>query len=264
MDISSMLENAKELVIMAGEKILEIYNSEDFDITEKKDQEGNTSPLTRADLAANSVIVIGLKESFPDIPILTEEGKDDKKRQDSSMVWIIDPLDGTKEFIKKNGEFTVNIALVQDGRPIIGVIYVPVTDELYYATEGKGSFYQDQGIKVSSTSDPKYMEIAVSRSHQSEKLRKLMKRFREAVVTGSSVKGCLVAKGEADLYPRLGPVNEWDICAMDIIIKEAGGRMTDLDGKELIYNQENPLKKSGFLASNNRNHNELLEIIKNG
>jgi len=263
MDLSKELETAKELSIKAGEKILEIYNSDDFEITEKKDESDNTSPLTKADLASNDLIVKGIRKKFPKIPILSEEEKDNKERLKNEFVWIIDPLDGTKEFIKRNGEFTVNIALVQDEEPVLGVIYVPVTDELYYASKGNGAFYQNQMIKVSNTKDPKDMIMAISRSHPSEKLKVIIKNFKETITSGSSIKGCIVARGEGDMYPRLGPINEWDICAMDIIVKEAGGVLTDLEGKPLKYNKKNSLIKGGFLASNNKIHDKLLEMMKN-
>lgn len=262
MDLTKELAISKELAIKAGQKILEIYNSNDFNIT-NKNENNVISPLTKADLAANEIIVTRLRKEFPDHAILTEEEKDDKTRLNNDYVWIIDPLDGTKEFIKKNGEFTVNIALVHKKEVILGVIYVPVNDELYYATKNNDSYLDNNKITVSNINNQNEMIMVKSRTHASEKLLTIIKNFKDTISKGSSLKGCIIAKGDAQIYPRLGPVNEWDICAMDIIIKEAGGILTDLKGKGLKYNKENPLITSGFLVSNNTIHKKLLDVINN-
>ena len=260
------LDIAKQLAIEAGKKIMGIYNSEDFDIQEKEN-DNHKSPLTKADLAANKIIVTQLRENFPEYAILTEEEVDNKERLSKEFIWIIDPLDGTKEFIKRNGEFTVNIALVHGDIPILGAIYVPVTDELYYATKDKGVFYEKAGniskITVTDKNKSEDMVFVKSRSHASEKLVKFIEifKFAEVKISGSSIKGCLVAKGEADVYLRLGPVNEWDVCAMDVIVRESGGRMTDLEGKPLKYNKDLTLITSGFLVSNDKMHQELLDEV---
>ncbi len=267
MNLGKELKTAKELAVRAGIEIMKIYES-DFEISEKVDDNSHKSPLTEADLRANEIIVNGLRSSFPKYSILTEEERDSRERLSNDIVWIIDPLDGTKEFIKRNGEFTVNIGLVNKGRPVLGVIYVPVTEEMYFASQGMGAFMVKDGkterIAVSHKDSTEKMVLVKSRSHANERLQGIIDRlkFAEVKTSGSSVKGCLVARGYADVYIRLGPQSEWDICAMNAIIDEAGGKMTGLDGKTLKYNKENILIETGFLVSNNRIHEKLLELIR--
>ncbi len=243
--------DVKEVAVGAGKIILEVYN-EDFDVKIKKDQ----SPLTKADIKANTYIV----ERLTKYPVLTEENPDNLERLQSNYCWIVDPLDGTKEFISKNGEFTVNIALVYKNRPILGVIYLPVKDELYYAEKGKGAYFNGKKIKVSDRKKLSEMILVKSRSHATEKIQKIQDRFAKTIAAGSSLKGCMVARGDADVYFRFGPTHEWDICAMDLIVHEAGGKMTDLNGNTMKYNQRKTLK-NGFVLSNTRN-SKLREMIK--
>ncbi|NQU43738.1 3'(2'),5'-bisphosphate nucleotidase CysQ [bacterium] len=258
------LDTASRAALEAGERILEIYEADATHVSHKEDG----SPLTHADLAANAAIVSILAEAFPDDHILTEEAVDDLDRLEAERVWIVDPLDGTREFIKRNGEFTVNIALVEGGRPELGVIYVPVTGELYSARRGQGAFVQSNGsaprrLSVSPRDSPAEMVLAKSRSHASETMMRLIEtcRFADVKSRGSSLKGCLVATGEADIYLRFGPTNEWDICAMHAVVVEAGGAMTDLEGREMTYNHRNTLNQ-GFIVSNNRIHGDLVEIAR--
>ena len=251
----------------AGEKILEIYRSTSTaeEVTlEMKQEEGRESPLTKADLAANTIIVEALQEKYPQIPLLTEEARDDLKRLDSDFVWIIDPLDGTKDFLKRNGDFTVNIALVYKKKPVLGSVYTPVYSELYFATDKGGAFYQQgdgevQQIHVSSVDNPTEMTIVCSRSHAKQGFTDLVTRhqFKEVKKYGSSLKGCKIAQGLIDTYPRFGPTNEWDIAAMHCVVAEAGGMMTDFSGEELTYNNKNTLN-DGFLISNGKSHPVLL------
>lgn len=261
MDLSKQLTTAKNLALEAGEKILEIYNSGSFSVTKKEDD----MHLTEADLTANEIIVSGLRKEFPDYSILTEEEKDSKERLGNGYVWIIDPLDGTKEFISRNGEFTVNVALTYKGKPVLGVIYIPVKEELFFASKNNGAYYQKGGnvkkIHASNRSSIENMILVQSRSHPDEKLISLINKckFAEIKTSGSSLKGCLIAKGDADVYFRFGPVNEWDICAMDCIVRESGGIMTNLKGEPLKYNQNNTLIK-GFLVSNNKIHDKLIKL----
>lgn len=262
MDLKEQLITAKDLAVQAGKKILEIYNSKSLDITKKEDG----SPLTKADIYANKIIVSGLRERFPEYSILTEEERDNKERLKNDYVWIIDPLDGTKEFISRNGEFTVNIALAYKRDPVIGVIYVPVTGELFFASRGNGAYWKNGNVKrihVSERDEIKDMILIKSRSHPSKKLNDLLNKYKFAKIKtkGSSLKGCAVAKGDADVYFRFGCVNEWDVCAMDCIVRESGGIMTDLDGKVLKYNSNDVLIK-GFVVSNNKIHNKLLDMQK--
>ncbi|MDD5254375.1 MAG: 3'(2'),5'-bisphosphate nucleotidase CysQ [Candidatus Nanoarchaeia archaeon] len=265
MNLEKELKIAREISKKAGEKIIEIYNSPDFEIRIKEDK----TPVTKADLAATDIIVNELKKHFPDYGFLTEEEKDNSERLDKEYVWIIDPLDGTKEFIAKNGEFTVNIALVKNKEPILGIIYVPTKKETYYAAKNRGSFYElNNEIKKLNVSDKKLieeMEVVRSRFNAGEKLLKFLEKtnFREIKVVGSSLKGCLIARGDADIYYKFGSIHEWDICAMTLVLEEAGGTITDLEGKRLVFNKESP-SFEGFIASNNKIHQELVRIGKNG
>ena len=245
------LETAKDAAISAGKTIMEVYD--DYDIETKLDN----SPVTTADLKADKIIIEKLK-GFG-IPILTEESEDDFKRLDSSYVWIVDPLDGTKEFISKNGEFTVNIALVRDGKPVLGVICAPAIDEMYYALDG--AYFNGKKIDVSDIDSLSDMVLMKSRSHADDKLSIIENKFRESKSRGSSLKGCNVASGDADVYIRFGNVHEWDICAMHCIVVEAGGKMTGLDGSDIVYNKKDTLVKGGFIVSNGKKHDELTKSI---
>ena len=261
MYLERQLKQIKTIAILSGKAIIDIYNSSNYSTQKKSDN----SPLTEADLASNKIIVEEIKKYFPEHGILSEEIKDNKERLEKESVWIIDPLDGTKEFISRNGEFTVNIALVYKGRPVLGVIYVPVKQELYYAIKGEGAFFEKNGKKqrINVSDKTKKLNLVKSRSHASEKLQKIIDKndFGDIKTAGSSLKGCLVAKAEADVYYRLGPINEWDICAMDIIVNEAGGKMTDLKGSKILYNKKDTLIR-GFLVSNNKIHDKLLQKVK--
>lgn len=251
-----MIEFAKKLAVEAGHRIMEYYDST-YNVAEKSDK----SPLTQADLAANKIIVEGIKSAYAEHGILTEESEDDQSRLGKELVWIVDPLDGTKEFISRNGEFTVNIALVKNNRPIIGVIYAPAVDDLYFAEAGGGSWLNGKRINISNRNRISQMTLARSRSHASQQIIKISKEFKDTIAAGSSLKGCLVAKGEADVYMRLGPVHEWDICAMDVVVNEAGGILTDIEGNELRYNKKQTLINR-FIVSNNQIHDKIIEKVK--
>ena len=234
------------IAIAAGEEILKIYD-QDFEVFEKEDE----SPLTMADKNANDVIIKALEDLYPDIPYISEEIKqmDYSERKNWEYCWIIDPLDGTKEFIKKNGEFTVNIALVHNGEPILGVVYVPVTDDIYIGGKGNGAFKIDvngevsQLIKQENTTNK--IKVIASRSHLSKEVEKYVENLKkegkevEFVSVGSSLKFCLVAEGKADIYPRLAPTMEWDTAAAHIVCTEAGFEVQDFKTKlTLRYNKE--------------------------
>jgi 3'(2'), 5'-bisphosphate nucleotidase len=219
-----------DLAQKAGKVILAIYNK-DFAVYDKPD----ASPLTEADLAAHQCIVAGLKELTPDIPVLSEESteEDIKWRMEWSRYWLIDPLDGTKEFIKKNGEFTVNIALIENHQPVFGVVYAPVLETTWWGQPGQGAFKinpegQETPIQVRTRPANKTdWKIVGSRSHQSDDFKAFIQQFSEADVVsiGSSLKLCLVAEGSADLYPRLGPTSEWDTAAAQAVVEAAGGQV---------------------------------------
>ncbi len=265
MDYRAIEDHVKEIAIVAGEKILDIYHHSDFEI-EKKD---DSSPLTKADRVANDYIVEQLKRAYPEFGLLSEESKSTNERLTKKHVWVVDPLDGTKEFIKRNGEFTVNIGLVENGTPVVGVISIPVSGESYFASKGNGSYRQDQsGNRVKNQSSMRSgfseMVLVKSRSHGSEKLQNLITKyaFAEIVEKGSSLKVCLIAEGKADVYFRFGLTNEWDICAAQCVLIEAGGEMTDCYGNELHYNKQDTLNKNGFIASNKIAHVKFVEIAK--
>lgn len=241
-----LLNIAITAAIEAGEEILKIYNdpSQDFGIERKADN----SPLTLADKAAHRTIVGYLDKT--DIPILSEEGAHDSFgiRKEWRKLWVVDPLDGTKEFIKKNGEFTVNIALVEDHTPILGVIYVPVTDTLYYGIVGQGAWKRvgsQPAKKMPCSSGKDGYVIVASRSHLSAETEayindaKTQHRDVTLISSGSSIKICLVAEGVADAYPRFAPTMEWDTAAGDAIARAAGFNVMNTEtGNPLVYNKE--------------------------
>ena len=236
----------------ASEQIMRIYTT-DFAVDVKADQ----SPVTEADLAAHRVIASDLKRITPDIPLLSEESADipyaERRRWES--YWLVDPLDGTKEFISKNGDFTINIALIQGGRPIVGVVHVPATGMSYYGCVGVGAFRRDvdgqaSPIKVRRLIPDKPVKVVASRSHRGELLDGYLAKLgpHETVSRGSSLKFCLVAEGTADVYPRLGPTSEWDTAAGHAVLLAAGGQVVSVEGAALTYNAKESLLNPHFIA----------------
>ena len=255
LELKQLTDSCVEIAREAGKKILEIYNS-DFAVEHKEDK----SPLTDADMASHHTIIDGLTALTPDIPILSEESAKlpFEERQQWETYWLVDPLDGTREFVKRNGEFTVNIALIQNHKSIIGVIHVPVLDIDYFAYVGAGSFKSEQGgaaqqITVKKLEDDK-ITVAGSRSHGSEDMQKYMANINanysevEMLSMGSSLKLCLVAEGKADLYPRLGLTSEWDTAAAHCIVEQAGGFLTKTDMSNLDYNTKDSLLNPFFFV----------------
>ena len=238
----------------AGEAIMAVYRSGDAGATRKADD----SPLTLADLASHRAIVAGLKKLTPDLPILSEEAADIPyaERQAWNRYWLVDPLDGTKEFIKRNGEFTVNIALIENGEPVAGVVYAPVLDVCYSAARGAGAFVQRGNsaalpIKVKPHQPGQTIKVVASRSHSDARTEALLEQLGayESVSMGSSLKFCLVAEGEAHVYPRLGPTMEWDTAAAHAVVNEAGGTVCDSAGQELRYNKADLHNPEFFVLS---------------
>ncbi|MEP5365467.1 MAG: 3'(2'),5'-bisphosphate nucleotidase CysQ [Reichenbachiella sp.] len=228
MDLQPLLEIAKTAAKKAAIEILRIYESGDFSIEAKSDD----SPLTKADKASHLAIVAELEKT--DLPILSEEGREIpyEERKNWDYFWMIDPLDGTKEFIKKNGEFTVNIALIHQGAPILGVVQVPVQNKLYYASQNDGAYldHNDQGQKLATNSqqpNAKGIKVVASRSHLTDETQAFMDQLDapEIVSMGSSLKLLAVAEGHADIYPRFAPTMEWDTAAAHAIVTEAGGKV---------------------------------------
>ena len=242
-----LLEKLKEIAVEAGHAIMEIYNATgDQQIITKDDN----SPLTLADLASHKCIMKGLAQ-ITEYPIISEEAKlpSYEERKAWTHFWLVDPLDGTKEFIKKNGEFTVNIALIADGEPVLGVIYVPVKDILYYAEKDKGSFKQigsEEPVRIFATQKEKPEVAIVSRSHANQALQDWLseKGITKSIDAGSSLKFCLVAEGLADVYPRTGPTMEWDVAAGDAIWRNAKTEGTNPSG--ITYNKED-LRNTEFV-----------------
>lgn len=245
------LSVAKEAAIKAGEKILEYYYT-DFEVAYKEDD----SPLTCADRAADEVIGNIISKAFPDIHILSEESSDDLSRLSKSLCWVIDPMDGTKEFIHQTDEFTVNIALVEDGHPVVGVVYVPVTEEMYYASRGNGSFYEVNGqVHKNHVSErTEKLRLLSSKYHKAEDFLDLVEKNANHISSvesvGSSLKGCLIARGLAEAYYRFGYTCEWDTAAVQLVAEEAGGYFRQLDHTEMTYNREDTLNRKGFYIVN--------------
>ncbi len=249
-DITNVISIAKE----AGKEILKIYKK-DFSVNYKK--EG--SPLTEADIASHNLIIKMLKKNYPKIPILSEESKEIEysERKNWNRFWLIDPLDGTKEFVKKKNEFTVNIALIREGKPILGVVYVPVKDLVYFS-DGKESLKQfDNGeikklpLEEGKDNKENKLRVVASKSHFSEETKNYIESLGkeyELISIGSSLKLCMVAEGKADIYPRLGPTMEWDTAAAHAIVNGAGKKVYKFGSKEeLEYNKEN-LKNPWFVV----------------
>ncbi|WP_040663972.1 3'(2'),5'-bisphosphate nucleotidase CysQ [Nitrococcus mobilis] len=254
MDVEHRGQLAESLIILAeeaGERIMRVYQR-DFAVETKTDQ----SPLTEADRAAHEHILARLQELTPTLPILSEEGglPDYTSRRDWPLYWLVDPLDGTKEFIKKNGEFTVNIALVKEGQPILGIVHAPVFKTTYIGNRGNGAWRISGGVRtpihtrVLPEDGPPM--LVVSRSHRGEAVDRLLERLppHETRSVGSSLKFCLVAEGKADLYPRFGPTSEWDTAAAQCVVEAAGGRVTRVDLRPLTYNTKASLLNPDFLV----------------
>jgi 3'(2'), 5'-bisphosphate nucleotidase len=247
------INQVNEIAVLAGKAIMKIYGTAfEQSIQHKSDD----SPLTKADLESHRVITRGLKK-IADYPVFSEEERipDYAVRKSIPRYWLVDPLDGTKEFIKRNGEFTVNIALIEEGRSVLGSVYVPVLDELYWAIKGEGAFVKREG-KVKSLRasrfemDQKGLRVVTSRSFLNAETRDYLARFNEPKLMprGSSLKLLMLAEGEADFYPRLGPTMEWDIAAAQIVLEEAGGQVLQVDKDQVLhYNKENLLNPY-FLA----------------
>ncbi len=246
-DEQSVVEGICKIARIAGEKILQIYQR-DFDVQIKSD----SSPLTEADLAAHQIIAAGLAELTPEIPVLSEEDAniDWSVRQTWRQFWLVDPLDGTKEFINKNGEFTVNIALIEEGKPVLAVVYAPVLDKLYF-TDKQYSYLttaEKANVRLQVVKPGETLKVVGSRSHPSSDLASYLEKLGdyEMVSVGSSLKFCLIAEGLADIYPRLGPTMEWDTGAGHCVAEKAGAIVCKLDGQALRYNQQESLLNPYF------------------
>lgn len=256
--LEPLLAPVREIARRASQRILEIYESEDFAVAAKQD----SSPLTAADLAAHRTICDGLKTLTPDVPILSEESAKIpfEERSKWKRYWLVDPLDGTKEFIKRNGEFTVNIALVDGHDVVLGVVHIPVSDTVFFAARGVGAYKQrgvageDERLRTRKVNTDKIV-VSGSRSHGGEALQVFTRSLPgevELISKGSSLKLCLVAEGLADIYPRLGPTSEWDTAAAQCIVEQAGGTVTNLKFQPLRYNAKADILNPHFLVIGDR------------
>jgi len=251
MNLSELIAPTTAIAKSAGEAILEIYKSS-FSVTEKKD----SSPLTEADLRSHKIIIDGLKSIKPELPIISEEMplQSYKERKQWTQYWLIDPLDGTKEFVKRNGEFTVNIALIKNHKPVLGIVHVPINSLTYIGCEGVGSKIDDpingeRTIKV-KRNPGNSIRIVGSRSHRENTLETFLTKIKnyELQPIGSSLKFCIVAEGNADLYPRFGPTSEWDTAAAQAVVEQAGGLVLTTDGTQLQYNTKQDILNPHFFV----------------
>lgn len=256
-DSFEFLQSINLLAEEAGRRILEIYHS-DFQVSFKEDE----SPLTAADLSSHDCLVEGLKKIAPEYPILSEESSivPFEERSHWETFWLIDPLDGTREFIKRNGEFTVNVALIHRNESVLGAVYAPAKEVGYFASS-QGSFRKRglesvERISVKKNVTPP-LRILASRSHGREEVLSYLSRIgeHELLSIGSSLKFCLVAEGSADLYLRMGPTSEWDTAAAHCVLHKAGGELTDLQRKPLRYNKKPSLLNPNFMAFGDQSQN---------
>lgn len=249
MNHKQLLPEVAKIAQLAAEAILSVYRR-DFDVEQKDDE----SPLTAADMAAHHVIVDGLARLTPGWPVLSEESAsvDFEQRRQWSRYWLVDPLDGTREFVKRNGEFTVNIALIEDHEPVLGVVQVPVDGRCFRAAGGEASLLDADGSErpLRCVKPDTVVRVAGSRSHGSSEVGAYLQKLgeHELIARGSSLKFCEIAQGSADLYLRLGPTCEWDTAAAHCVLKAAGGDVLDLQGRPLRYNTKDSLLNPEFLA----------------
>ncbi|MDE2346522.1 MAG: 3'(2'),5'-bisphosphate nucleotidase CysQ [Gammaproteobacteria bacterium] len=250
-DNEQMLGPLLEIASRASQAILKIYAT-DFQVDIKQDR----SPVTAADMAAHQVILQGLNQLTPDLPVLSEESSrvPFSERRRWTRYWLVDPLDGTKEFISRNGDFTINIALVQEHAPVVGLVHIPAEDLSYYGVVGAGAYRREAGappqaIQVCRLSGQP-VRVVASRSHRGPLLDGYLEKLgaHETLSRGSALKFCLVAEGAADVYPRLGPTYEWDTAAGHAVLLAAGGHVIAVDGTSLRYNSEDSLLNPHFIA----------------
>jgi 3'(2'), 5'-bisphosphate nucleotidase len=262
------LQTAVELARAAGAAILDLYEGPIR--VEQKNYDNDVEPVTQADRIANEMIVTGLKRVFPDDGILAEESVDTKRRLEKSRVWMVDPLDGTNGFIDGNGDFAVQIGLTEEGQCVLGVVYQPLTGVLYRAVRGKGTWierpqFEPERAHVSDKTDLATMRLAASRSHRSPRMNKVIEHFgfREEVQRGSvGIKVGLLIEQQCDLYIHLsGRTKQWDTCAPEVILTEAGGRITDLFGYPLNYNVPDVQNRNGLVSSNGAAHDQIIATL---
>jgi 3'(2'), 5'-bisphosphate nucleotidase len=263
------LQVALALARDAGAMILQYYDVP-LRVERKIYADEHTEPVTQADKDANSLIVGGLQREFPDDGILAEESVDTERRLTKRRVWMVDPLDGTNGFIARDGDFAVQIGLAVDGQSVLGVVYQPLPDVLYYAVEGAGTWIERKGFElerasVSDKTEVSEMRLAASRNHRSPRMDVVMRALgiKEEVRRGSvGIKVGLIIERQCDVYVHLSPrTKQWDTCAPEVILREAGGRMTDLFGGPLGYNTREVQNSNGIVASNSAVHERIIETL---
>jgi len=238
------IQKIKDIALKAADAVMKIYEK-DFSVEYKDDN----SPLTEADIKANEIICNALVNLYPNIPILSEENElvEYAHRESWKYFWCIDPIDGTKEFVKKNGEFTINIALIHNNVPVLGVVYAPVVKAMYWAKKGEGAFLNAERLPLKTNKNPKEkLYVVASKSHFSGRTQEFIDSLDakeiEQISKGSSLKLCMVADGSADIYPRLAPTMEWDTAAADAIVRESGKMCYEFESQTpLQYNKQNLL-----------------------
>ena len=252
MHYSSILPDVIKIADEASEKVLHIYQS-DFKVNYKEDH----SPITAADIASHDIIVKGLRQISRDIPILSEEGAEIpwEERKKWRRFWLIDPIDGTKDFTQRTGEFTVNIAMIEDGEPVMGVVTAPALKEAFWGIRGEGAHMRDRTGRVHRirVAEPKdTLRVVASKNHLNEETRAFIEALgsHETVQAGSSLKFCRIAEGHADIYPRMAPTSEWDTAAAHAVLVAAGGKVQTPEGQPLVYGKENILNPN-FIAAGN-------------
>ena len=259
--MKEFIEPCIDIAKQAGEAILQVYHQDDIQLCEKSDN----TPVTKADLAANDVLLAGLKSLTPNIPIMSEETPIPSlaERSEWQRYWLLDPLDGTGEFVLKSGDFAVNIALIENNKPVFGVIHWPTEDVTYWAMQGVGSFKrlkgQDQQLKVKRHDS---LRLAVSRRQNIESVSQYIEQDFETLPLGScSLKACAIAEGKADAFMRIGPTGEWDTGASQIIVEMAGGKLFDAEFNPITYNQRETTENPDFIVTGDQSY-PWLEMIK--
>jgi len=262
MYLKKELETAIMAAKLAGEIIMSVY-TQAFAVTIKDDK----SPVTDADVKANKLILEKLSTIFPDDGYLSEEARDDASRFEKKRFWVIDPLDGTKEFVKKNDEFSVNIGLVDQGEVVLGVVYIPVRKRVYFAIKGEGAYRQEDNgekVRIHVSNRVKPFNLLISRSHTSKRTISLLKLKAFEILSltemGSALKGCMIAEGLYDVYYNFGHSMKWDTCAMECIIEESGGIMRRLDDARIDYSEAETKNYGFYIINNAQNHIDLSEL----
>ena len=267
MNLEELIDPVAALCTAAGADIMAIYDT-DFDVQHKDDD----SPLTRADIASHRRLVAGLEALAPEVPIISEEAglPPFSERSAWNTYWLIDPLDGTKEFVNRNGEFTVNVALIHETKPVLGVVHVPVAQTTYLGCTGHGAERRDadgSGERITvAVESANPVRVVGSRSHRGDSLNRFLELVGnvELHAVGSSLKFCYVAEGSADIYPRLGPTSEWDTAAAQAVVEQAGGQVLKLDGTPVGYNTKEEILNPHFLVIGPQDHDWVGIAQTNG